>query len=355
MHIDIQRASVSRVNQIPNGDLGFGRIFSDHMFSMDWLGDGWIEPRIHAYGPIEVIPSALALHYGQSVFEGLKAYRGPTDDRIRLFRPHSNAQRLRDSCERLCIPCVSPDIFLEAICELVSIDCEWVPQGPDCSLYIRPLLFGSEGTLAVRAASTYRFLIITAPVQEYFDRQGQGIYLKAEHRFTRASPGGTGGAKTAANYAATLRPMSDSAGAGFDQILWLDGVEHRYVEEAGQMNIFFHLGDTIVTPDLSGTILPGITRDTALTILREWGYKIEERRISMDEVITASKAGTLREAFGAGTAAVVVPIDRIHYLGQDLQLPQGGNHSLCQQLYQTITELQFGVTQDNHGWSVLVD
>tara|TARA_B100001971_G_C17971185_1_gene422484 strand:- start:269 stop:718 length:450 start_codon:yes stop_codon:yes gene_type:complete len=149
--------------------------------------------------------------------------------------------------------------------------------------------------------------------------------------------------------------MSDSAGAGFDQILWLDGVEHRYVEEAGQMNIFFHLGDTIVTPDLSGTILPGITRDTALTILREWGYKIEERRISMDEVITASKAGNLREAFGAGTAAVVVPIDRIHYLGQDLQLPQEDNHSLCQQLYQTITELQFGVTQDNHGWSVLVD
>ena len=355
MHIDIPRAAVSRINEIPKGDLGFGKIFSDHMFSMDWVGDKWIKPRIHPYGPIEIIPSALALHYGQSVFEGLKAYRGLTDNRIRLFRPHGNAQRLSNSCKRLCIPCVAPDIFINAIRELISIDSDWVPQGPDCSLYIRPLLFGSEGTLTVRAAATYRFIIMTSPVQEYFDRQGQGIYLKAEDRFTRASPGGTGGAKTAGNYAATLQPMSDSAGEGFDQILWLDGVEHRYVEEAGQMNIFFHIGDTIVTPDLSGTILPGITRDTILTILREWGYNIEERRISMDEVLTANQAGDVREVFGAGTAAVVVPIDRIHYLGQDLQLAPVGNDSLCQQLYQTITELQFGVGQDNHGWSVLVD
>ena len=355
MHIDIQRTAVSRISEIPKGDLGFGKIFSDHMFSMDWVGDKWIEPRIHPYGPIEIIPSALALHYGQSVFEGLKAYRGLTDNRIRLFRPHSNAQRLSNSCKRLCIPCVDPDTFINAIRELISIDSDWVPQGPDCSLYIRPLLFGSEGTLAVRAADTYRFIIITSPVQEYFDRQGQGIYLKAEDRFTRASPGGTGGAKTAGNYAATLQPMSDSAGEGFDQILWLDGVEHRYVEEAGQMNIFFHIGDTIVTPDLSGTILPGITRDTILTILREWGYNIEERRIPMDEVLTANQAGDVLEVFGAGTAAVVVPIDRIHYLGQDLQLAQVGNDSLCQRLYQTITELQFGVRQENHGWSVLVD
>ena len=354
MEIDLRPVADSRIEDVPVDDLGFGKVFSDHMFVMSWNGERWIDPRIQAYDKIEIIPSALALHYGQSVFEGLKAYRGLSDGKIRLFRLDMNAQRLAASCERLCIPAVPEEIFTQSICELVSLDKEWVPHGPDRSLYVRPLIFGAEGTLAVRPASEYQFLVMTAPVQEYFNRGGKGIYLKAEDRFTRASPGGTGGAKTAANYAATLRPMADSAAAGFDQILWLDGIEHRHVEEAGQMNIFFQIDDTVVTPQLSGTILPGVTRDSVVHLLRERAVTLEERQISMEEILQASEQGRLREAFGAGTAAVVVPIDRIHYRGKDLQLPRPNNNSLCQQLYQAITDLQFGVSTDSYGWTTLV-
>ena len=351
--ISQQRAATSRIDSVDFDALGFGQDFSDHMFMMRYHDGGWRDPQILPYQAIALQPGALALHYGQTVFEGLKAFRGG-DGRVRIFRPWKNFERMRRSCERLCIPEIEEPLFLEALRQLVRIDEAWIPHRRGESLYIRPLIIATEETLMVRAANEYLFLIMTGPVREYFDKAAGTVSLKAEEKYTRAAPGGTGFAKTAGNYAATLRPGLESQQQGFDQILWLDGREHRQVEEVGQMNMFFRIDGRVVTPPLRGTILPGVTRDSVLTLLREQGIECEERIITIDEVVEAIEAGAMDEAFGAGTAAVIAPVGRIAYRDKVLDINDRLPGPLASQLYQDILAIQHGEVADRFDWCMEV-
>ena len=349
----ITRVARSRLDSVDFNNLDFSDDFSDHMFRCEFSEGKWRDPRIVPYGPFEMDPGALCLHYGQAVFEGLKAFRG-VDGSIRIFRPDMNAARLRQSCGRLCIPPVDEDMFCEGIEQLVGVDEKWVPAPRGESLYIRPLIFATEPNLQVKAADRYLFLVITSPVKEYFSERTGGISLRAEPKYTRAAPGGTGFAKTGGNYAATLRPGSDSIDGGYDQTLWLDGRDHDFVEEVGQMNIFFKIGETFITPPLHGTILPGVTRDSVLTLLRDMGAQCEERRISMAEVFAAHADGSLNEVFGAGTAAVITPVGRIAYEDRVLELDTGKDTLSSKGLYKSIVDIQTGVAADVHGWNRIV-
>jgi len=314
----------------------------------------WREPEIVPYGPLPMEPGIAMLHYGQSVFEGMKAFRGE-DGSVRLFRPDMNYKRLKSSCIRLCIPPLEEEHFLGGIEALLRLDEAWVPDRPGHSLYIRPIIFGTEQHLEVRPSKTYRLVIYTAPVKNYFDTANEGVSLKVQEKFTRAAPGGTGYAKTAANYAAALYPGEQAQQEGYTAALWLDGLEHRYVEEVGQMNIFFKLGDTVVTPALRGTILPGVTRDSVITLLKDWGITVEERQIGIDEVMDGIRDGTLDEAFGAGTAAVVSPVGRINHGKETLDIGERAAGPLTRRLYNTITGIQTGQLDDPHGWSRVVE
>lgn len=353
-NLPLQTVTRSRLAEVDFDNLGFGGVYADHMFVMDYREGAWRDPRIVPYGPLSLAPGAASLHYGQSVFEGLKAYRGQ-DGRIRLFRPAMNARRLHDSCQRLCIPPVDQQLFVEAIRRLVRLDHAWVPARRGQSLYIRPLLLGTEEHLEVRPSQHYRFIIMSAPARAYFTHGAGGIGLQVQERFTRAAPGGTGFAKTGGNYAASLLPGEQSRAAGYQQALWLDGVEHRYVEEVGQMNIFFKFRDCVVTPELRGTILPGVTRDSLITLLQAAGHQVEQRRISIAEVIEGIGNGELEEAFGAGTAAVVTPVGRIGYRERDYPISGGGCGPLTEAMYQTITAIQYGEAPDEYGWTEVVE
>lgn len=345
---------ISRRDQVDFTSLGFGNVFSDHMFTLSYDDGRWHDPVIEPYGPITLEPGTAALHYGQLVFEGLKAFRG-RDGHIRIFRPEANAERLWRSCERLCIPPVERGSFCEAVAELVSVDRAWVPSGRGEALYIRPLIIGTEAHLDVRPSQRYRLIIMTSPVRGYFSGGFSTIALKVETHYTRAAPGGMGFAKTAGNYAASLLPGTEARAAGFDQVLWLDGAEHRYVEEVGQMNIFFKMNGRVITPDLRGTILPGVTRDSVITLLRDRGITVEQRRIAIDEVLAAIEGGLVEEAFGVGTAAVVSPVGRIACRGQEYQLPIAAADSLAHTLYEQILGVQEGSREDTHGWARRID
>jgi branched-chain amino acid aminotransferase len=350
----LQRTTRSRLTEVDFDHLGFGNVFSDHMFSMSWEAGEWRAPEVLPYGPIPMEPANATLHYGQAVFEGLKAFRG-VDGRIRLFRPDMNARRLLASCERLCIPPVPEPLFLGALECLVRLDHGWIPPGRGQALYLRPIVFSDEPHLEVRPSRRFRFMVMTAPVRAYFEDGGAGVALKVEERHTRAAPGGTGYAKTAGNYAASLYPGELGRREGYAQVLWLDGLEHRYVEEVGAMNIFFRMGDRVVTPPLHGTILPGVTRDSVLTLLEDRGVAVEERRIAIDEVAEAIRAGRLVEAFGAGTAAIVAPVSRIAWRGEEYVIGNGAPGGLTRELYDALTGVQRGEVEDRHGWCRLVD
>lgn len=352
--LEINRAQQSRLPQVDFDALGFGNYFSDHMFSTMFRDGRWQQPEIMPYGPIPIEPAAASLHYGQSVFEGLKAFMGD-DGRVRVFRPDMNAARLRASCERLCIPPIDDEVFHGAIHELILLDHRWIPRERGQSLYIRPIVFSSEGQLEVRPSTSYRFVVMTSPVGAYYEQTAGGVALRAEEKYTRAAPGGTGYAKTGGNYAASLYPGRESREAGFDQVLWLDGLEHRHVEEVGQMNIFFKIRDRVVTPELRGTILPGVTRDSVITLLKDRGIEVEERRIAIEELIEASWAGELEEAFGAGTAAVISPVGRIAYRQTVMEINDNTTGPLTAELYQAITGIQHGEVEDRHGWNVVID
>ena len=352
--LSIHATDRSRLADVDFEKLGFGGVYSDHMFLMDYSDGAWRSPRIVPYGPLPFMPGVASLHYSQSVFEGLKAFRG-VDGGIRLFRPDMNAKRLQASCERLCIPAIETDVFIAAIKKLVALDQDWIPEKRGQSLYIRPLIIGTEEHLDVRSSEQFLFVIMTAPVRTYYLHGSTGVGLLAQDTYTRAAPGGTGYAKTGGNYAASLQPGQLSRTAGYDQALWLDGIEHRYVEEVGQMNIFFKFRQGVVTPALRGTILPGITRDSIITLLRERGLAIEERRISIDEVIQGIASGELEEVFGAGTAAVVTPVGRIGYQGRDYIINDNRSGPLTQSLYDQILSIQVGETEDRYGWIIQVE
>lgn len=352
--IEIERTSSPK--EKPRGEaLGFGRFFTDHMFLMDYdAGEGWHHPRIVPYGPIALDPAAKAFHYAQTAFEGLKAYR--TDEgRILLFRPRSNLARLNRSNERLSIPPIDEELALRALKELVRLDRDWVPSEPGTSLYIRPFIIATEPALGVSPSRQYRFVVILSPVGAYYAQGIRPVSIHVEPDYVRAVRGGLGAAKTGGNYASGLRAQEGAAEAGHAQVLWLDGVHRRYIEEVGSMNVFFRIGDAAVTPALGGSILAGVTRDSAIRLLRSWDVPVEERAISIDEIVEAHESGGLKEAFGTGTAAVVSPIGELHWRGERRVVGGGETGELCRRIYGSLTAIQYGRAPDPFGWTEPLD
>jgi branched-chain amino acid aminotransferase len=337
------------------GKLGFGTKFTDHMFNMDYAPEkGWYNPRIEPYGPIAMDPATMVLHYGQGVFEGLKAYRTAAGN-VQLFRPQDNFRRLNRSNDILCIPRIDENFALEMLKELIQVEKDWVPRAPETSLYIRPTIVASDPFLGVRASHTYRFFIILSPVGAYYPEGFNPVKILVEKEHVRAVPGGMGEAKTLGNYAASLLAGQKAHDAGFTQVLWLDGVERKYIEEVGSMNIFFVIDGEVVTPALQGSILPGITRDSVLQLGRMWGLKVAERRISIDEVLKAGETGKLQEVFGSGTAAVISPVGQIKYGDRAVTVGNGQVGPLAKRFYAAITDIQYGRAKDPKGWIVSID
>lgn len=340
-----------RKKEKPHPDqLGFGKYYTDHMLIMEYEeGKGWHNPRIAPYQPIELDPAAKVFHYGQTIFEGMKAYR-TEDGRVLLFRPRKNFERLNRSCSRLSIPQLDEDFLLDSLVELLRVDREWVPDAPGTSLYIRPFVIATEPALGLAPSNRYLYMVILSPVGMYYKEGIKPVRIYVEPEYVRAVRGGTGEAKTAGNYAASLKAQEKAEEKGYTQVLWLDGVERRYVEEVGSMNVFFKLGDTVVTPELSGSILDGITRNSVLRLLSHWGVKTEERRISIDEIEEAHRAGRLEEAFGTGTAAVISPIGELIRQDGRLRINDGRTGPLTSRLYETLTGIQYGRMEDPFGW-----
>lgn len=332
--------------------LGFGQIFTDHMFVLDYTeGQGWHDPRIIPYQPITLDPSSMVFHYGQTVFEGLKAYKTPEKE-VLLFRPDQNFKRLNKSSERMSIPTLDEELVLEGLKQLVSIDRDWIPEAPGTSLYIRPFIIATEPYLGVSPSKTYQFIIIMSPVGSYYKEGINPVKILVEESYVRAVKGGTGEAKTGGNYASSLKAQQKATEEGYSQTLWLDGKEHKYVEEVGSMNVFFIIDGKAITPALNGSILPGITRDSILTVLRDKGIEVEERRIAIDEIVEAHKAGTLQEAFGTGTAAVISPIGQFLVDGEELTINNNEIGATTQMLYDTLTGIQNGIVEDKFGWTI---
>jgi branched-chain amino acid aminotransferase len=337
-----------------DSELGFGQVFTDHMFLMDYQeGKGWYDPRIEPYGPLSLDPATAFLHYGQGLFEGLKAFRG-RDGRIRMFRPRKHAERLNHTARRMCIPTLDPDAILESWTALVGLDRDWVPSTVGTSLYIRPTIIASEPFLGVRPARQYLYYVILSPVGAYYPEGINPVKIKVIDRYVRAVPGGLGEAKTAANYAASLYAAEEAKHEGFTQVLWLDGVHRRYIEEVGTMNIMLRIGEEVITPPLAGTILPGVTRDSVLTLLHEWGVPVAERPIAIDEVIEVARTGTLREVFGTGTAAVISPVGELAYKGERIVVNDFRIGELTRRLYDAIVGIQYGTAPDPRGWTLEV-
>ena len=335
-------------------DIPFGVFTTDHMFLMNYDREqGWHDPRIVPYAPFQMEPACMVLHYAQEIFEGMKAYRDE-EGRIRLFRPEENFKRMNDSCERMSIPKIDVDFCVEAVKQLVTLEKDWVPTAPNTSLYIRPFIFATDIHVGVHASHTYQFAVILSPVGPYYATGLAPVSIMIEEDDVRAVRGGTGFTKCGGNYAASLRAGEKAEEKGFSQVLWLDGVERKYIEEVGSMNVLFKIGGKIVTPALNGSILPGITRKSCLQLLRDKGYEVEERRLSVDELIGAARDGSLEEAFGSGTAAVVSPIGSLYYKGETFVISGGGIGPVAQDLYDTLTGIQWGRVADPYGWSQVI-
>ncbi len=330
--------------------LGFGKYFTDHMFIMDYSADkGWHDARIVPFGRIDIHPASTVLHYGSEIFEGLKAYR-TKDGSVQLFRPLENIRRMNRSAERMCLPEIPEDMALEALTTFIKMEQDWVPSAPGTSLYIRPFMFGNDETLGVHAVKNAKFVIITSPVGSYYKEGINPVKIMIESEDVRAVRGGTGEAKCGGNYAASNRAGERAEKKGYSQVLWLDGVERKYIEEVGAMNVMFKIAGEIVTPKLAGSILPGITRKSILELLQKEGYKVSERLISVDELAEAMKNGTLEEAWGCGTAAVVSPIGELCYQDVKYSINNGKIGEVTQHLYDTLTGIQWGNKEDVFNW-----
>lgn len=344
----------SRYGLVDWDNLGFGRYFSDHMYVSSFDGTSWDNGEIKPYGPMAIEPAMCTLHYGQTIFEGLKAY-ATVDGGANLFRPDMNAKRLVNSAERLCIPPFDQDLFVDAVRELVRVDKKFIPKGEGQSLYIRPFIFGDGNFLGVHSSNTFKHIIITSPVGSYYAEGLNPVKIKISDEYVRAVRGGLGMAKTAANYAASLYGTEQARKEGYAQVLWLDGVNLEFIDEVGAMNIMFIIGDELITPPLSqGSILPGVTRDTILKLAPEIGLKPVERRLGIEEVLEAQSNGTLREVFGSGTAAVVSPVGVLHYKGRDMVINDGNIGENTQQFYDLITGIYTGKVEDKWGWTIPV-
>jgi branched-chain amino acid aminotransferase len=338
--------------EIPKDDmkLGFGKTFTDHMFLMDYEeGRGWYNARIQPYGDLHLDPACMALHYGQEIFEGLKAYRGEGGG-VYLFRHKQNLERMNGSCDRLVMPKLDIEEVSKALEKLVAIDKKFIPRTHGCALYIRPTMIATDPFLGVRPSTTYLFYIILSPVAAYYPEGFNPVKIYVSRDYVRAVKGGVGEAKAAGNYASSLKAQTIAKKAGYTQVLWLDAIERKYVEEVGTMNIFFKFKDELVTSPLTGSILSGVTRDSVLKIAEKWGIPAKERKVSIDEVIDGAKSGALEECFGSGTAAIISPVKAIWHNGEEVQVGNGDTGPTAKKLYSYILDLQYGKTEDPFGW-----
>ncbi len=331
--------------------LGFGRYFTDHMFVMDYSDGAWHDARIEPFHDLVLSPAAMVFHYAQEMFEGMKAYKGD-DGKVYLFRPDMNAKRANKSNERLCIPQIPEEDFVQAVEELVRVEKDWIPTDEGTSLYIRPFIIATDAFLGVAPSKTYLFIIIVSPSGAYYASGLAPVGIWIEDEYVRAVRGGMGFTKTGGNYAASLIAQVKAHDSGYSQVLWLDGVERKYIEEVGAMNICFKISGKVVTPALNGSILPGVTRDSVIQMCRHWGYEVEERKVSVDELVEAAKTGALEEVFGTGTAAVVSPVGKLRYQDDVMTIGDGGIGELTQRLYDTLTGIQWGRLEDPMGWRV---
>lgn len=352
----IQKTTSPKAKPDPD-TLKFGKTFTDHMFVMDYsIEKDWHNGRIIPYGPLMLDPAAACLHYSQQMFEGLKAYKAD-DGRILLFRPDMNAKRTNKTNERMCIPQLDEDLFVEAIKAIVDVERDWIPNKPGTSLYIRPFIFADDPFLGVHAASHYKFVIILSPVGPYYATATGGLTatkIFVEQEYVRAVPGGTGFAKVGGNYAGSLKAQTKANAMGCEQVLWLDAIERQYVEEIGTSNAFFVIGDEVITAPLAGTILPGVTRDSVIALLKKWGMKVSERRLKIDDVFKAAADGTLKEVFATGTAAVISPVGKFVYNENEFAIGDGKVGALSNKLYDTLYGIQSGKQPDDMGWTIAI-
>lgn len=353
--MEVQFVESKNLKEKPTGALGFGKYYTDYMFVMDWdAGQEWHDARVVPYGPLEFDPASMVLHYAQETFEGLKAYR-TKDGKVQLFRPEMNAKRFANSNKRLSMPTLPVDMFVDAVKTIVKYSQDWIPTGEGESLYIRPFMFATEAAIGVHAASHYKFMIICSPVGAYYAEGVNPVKIYVEDEYVRATKGGTGFTKCGGNYAGSLAAQVKAEELGYSQVLWLDGVHRKYIEEVGSMNVMFEIDNKIVTAPCEGTVLPGVTRDSILHILKDWGYEIEERHLSVDELMEAGHNGKLQEAWGTGTAAVISPIGELYYKGDKVTVSDFKTGELTQKLYDTLTGIQWGTIEDPYGWTVVVD
>jgi branched-chain amino acid aminotransferase len=346
--IQVQKTNSPKEKIAPE-KLGFGKYFSDHMFTLEYDHGVWKNPKISPYGPFMMEPGASVFHYGQALFEGMKAFRGATG-KIHLFRPEFHAKRMAEGAKRLCMPSIPSEIFINALEQLVKIDESWIPAAKDSALYLRPTLIGTESFLGVRPSEKYLFFIICSPVGAYYAEKFAPVKIWIEEKLIRAAAGGLGATKAAANYAASLQASTDAKKKNFAQVLWLDAAEHKYIEEVGTMNVFFKIGDEVITPSLDGSILCGATRDCVIQILRDWNIKVTERKISIEEVSAASKNGTLKEIFGTGTAAVISPVGTLANERYNIVINDNKVGELTSRLHKEISSIQNGIAPDKHNW-----
>ncbi len=351
----INKVETDRKSKVDYNNLGFGKYLSDHVFVAEYKNGKWDDGEIIPYGPMAVEPAMCTLHYGQSIFEGLKAFISK-EGHVNLFRPDMNAKRLNRSAKMVCIPDYDVDTLLEGIKELVKVDQKWIPTERGCSLYIRPVVYGDGNFLGVHASDSYKLIVMTSPVASYYAEGMKPVRILVEKEHVRAVRGGLGSAKTAANYAASLYASTVAKEKGFAQVLWLDGVDRSFIDEVGAMNIMFVIGNELITPSLEqASILAGVTRDSVLTLAREMGMKVSERKITIDEILEAHKNGELKEVFGTGTAAVISPVGMLHYDGEDMAINNNEIGEIAQKFYDTITGIQYGEIEDTHNWNVRVD
>ncbi|MDX5347354.1 MAG: branched-chain amino acid aminotransferase [Hymenobacteraceae bacterium] len=345
-NINIQQVAESRISELDYNNIQFGTIFSDHMLIADFENGEWQSPQIVPYGNLALSPATSAIHYGQSIFEGMKAYKNPQGEVV-LFRPLDNFKRLNKSAVRMCMPELPEEIFMQGLTQLLQLDNKWVPPTSGCALYLRPFMFATDDFIGVRPSSRYKFIIFSCPVNKYY---AAPLRVKIEQQYVRSVEGGAGFAKAAGNYGAALYPAKLAQENGYHQLIWTDAYEHKYIEESGTMNIMFVIGDKLITPALSTSILAGITRDSVLTLARDWGMTVEERKVSIDEVIEAQQNGTLKEAFGVGTAATIAPIQVIGYKDQDYELPEIETREFSNKVAHELEQIRTGQAPDPYGW-----
>lgn len=351
MTIKVNKIAESKINQVDWDNLPFGRVFSDHMLEMDYKDGVWSDPVIRPFETLNLHPATSAIHYGQSIFEGMKANRSVNGD-VLLFRPEMNAKRFEESCERMCMPVIPADVFVELVSKVVDIDRDWIPQKDGFSLYIRPFMFATDSFIGIKPSETYKFLIFTCPVGVYYS---DAVNVKIEEFYTRASIGGVGRAKTAGNYAASLYPAKKGMEEGFHQLIWTDGVEHKYIEESGTMNVMFVIDGKLVTPsEDSDTILRGTTKRSVVEIANTIGIEVEERKVSVEEIISGLKSGSVTDAFGAGTAATIAPIAKIGFRDELFELPPVEQRTVSSKIKKYLSDLKIGKIEDVNGWCVKV-